>query len=114
MSTLLRRTPGQLARLSRSTSTVTPRTPFTLRRRVPVPQCLYAQQRARRYATGPQEPENKDEKKDQSAAKKDNQPEPGEEGKEGKAEEKPSNANMVKTDFFEAKSTNSQTAFHQK
>lgn len=96
MSTLLRRTPGQLARLSRSTSTVTPRTPFTLRRRVPVPQCLYAQQRARRYATGPQEPENKDEKKDQSAAKKDNQPEPGEEGKEGKAEEKPSNANMVK------------------
>ncbi|KAF2994686.1 AAA ATPase afg3 [Curvularia kusanoi] len=99
MSTLLRRTPGQLARLSRSTSTVTSRTPFTLRRRVPVPQCLYAQQRARRFATGPEEPKN--EKKDEAAAKKDGQPEPG---KEGKAEEKEAPAsNMAKLTAEEEK-----------
>ncbi|KZM25677.1 AAA ATPase afg3 [Ascochyta rabiei] len=83
MSTLLRRTPGQLARLSRTTSTFTTRTPFALRRRVPVPQCLYAQQRARRFATGPEEPRN--EKKDEPAEKTEGQVDAS---KDGKPEEK--------------------------
>ncbi|KAF2621201.1 cell division protease ftsH [Macroventuria anomochaeta] len=92
MSTLLRRTPGQLARLSRSTSTFTPRTAFALRRRVPVPQCLYAQPRARPFATGPEEPKN--EKKDEPVEKTDGQPEPS---KDGKAEEKAAaDSNMSK------------------
>ncbi|KAH6633785.1 peptidase family M41-domain-containing protein [Boeremia exigua] len=74
MSSLLRRTPGQLARLARPASTTSARAPFTLRRRVPVPQCLYAQQRARRFATGPEEPKKDEkheaaEKKDESAHK---------------------------------------------
>lgn len=92
MSSLLRRTPGQLARLSRSTSTVTPRTPFTLRRRVPVPQCLYAHQRTRGFATGPKEPKN--DQKDELVEKKHGQQE---QSKEGKTEEKAANnSNMAK------------------
>jgi AFG3 family protein len=67
MSTLLRRS-GQLARISRPTLTAAARVPLPLRRRLPAPQCLYAQQRARRFATGP--PEDPKNKKD-DAAKKD-------------------------------------------
>ena len=90
MSTLLRRT-GQLARLPRP-STFTPRTPFALRRRVPVPQCLYAQQRARRFATGPEEP--KDEKKHEQVEKKNDQ---SELSKDGKSQEKAAaDSNMSK------------------
>lgn len=91
MSSLLRRTPGQLARLSRPSSTLTPRTPFTLRRRVPVPQCLYAQQRARRFATGPEEPKTE---KDEKNEKKDGQQEPS---KDALSTEKPAaDSNMAK------------------
>jgi AFG3 family protein len=69
MSTLLRRS-GQLARISIPNITAASRTPLTLRRRIPVPQCIYAQQRARRFATGPPE-EPKNSKKDDEVAKKD-------------------------------------------
>jgi AFG3 family protein len=73
MSTLLRRS-GQLARISIPNITAASRTPLTLRRRIPVPQCIYAQQRARRFATGPQE-EPKNSKKDDEVAKKDGEAE---------------------------------------
>ena len=46
---------------------------------MPVPQCLYAQQRARRFATGPEEPKN--ENKDEPVEKKDGQSEPSKDGK---------------------------------
>jgi AFG3 family protein len=69
MSTLLRRS-GQLARISIPNITAASRTPLTLRRRIPVPQCIYAQQRARRFATGPPE-EPKSSRRDDEAAKKD-------------------------------------------
>ncbi|KAF3036249.1 AAA ATPase afg3 [Didymella keratinophila] len=104
MSTLLRRTPGQLARLSRSSSTFPPRTPFTLRRRVPVPQCLYAQQRARRFATGPEEPKN--EKKDD---KKDGQQEPSQDGKP--AEKAAADSNMAKLTAEEEKMLDQLVSF---
>jgi AFG3 family protein len=68
MSTLLRRS-GQLARISIPNITAASRTPLTLRRRIPVPQCIYAQQRARRFATGPPE-EPKNSKKDDEVANK--------------------------------------------
>jgi AFG3 family protein len=64
MSTLLRRS-GQLARISRPSLSAASRAPLTLRRRVPIPQCIYAQQRARRFATGPpEEPKNKKDEED--------------------------------------------------
>ncbi|EMD90275.1 hypothetical protein COCC4DRAFT_47614 [Bipolaris maydis ATCC 48331] len=69
MSTLLRQS-GNLARLSRPyfNAAVT-RAPRTLRIRAPLPQCIYTQQRARRFATGPpEEPKNK---KDDDSAQKD-------------------------------------------
>jgi AFG3 family protein len=69
MSTLLRRS-GQLARISIPNITAASRTPLTLRRRIPIPQCIYAQQRARRFATGPPE-EPKSSRRDDEAAKKD-------------------------------------------
>lgn len=78
MSTLLRRS-GHLAKFSRSSVTAASRAPFTLRARAPIPQCLYAHQRARRFATGPPEPPQKDDK----APQKDDKVE----GKDGKAEE---------------------------
>jgi AFG3 family protein len=73
MSTLLRRS-GQLARISRPSLTAASRAPLTLRRRVPVPQCIYAQQRARRFATGPPE-DPKKQKDNEDASKKDGQAE---------------------------------------
>jgi AFG3 family protein len=66
MSSLLRRS-GQLARIARPSCTAA-RTPLALRPRLPVPQCLYTQQRARRFATGPEEPQKK---KDDEPAQKD-------------------------------------------
>lgn len=107
MSTLLRRTPGQLARLSRSTTTFTPRAPFALRRRVPVPQCLYAQQRARRFATGPEEPKN--EKKDESVEKKDGQTEPAKDGQP--AEKAAADSNMSKLTSEEEKMLDQLVSF---
>lgn len=104
MSTLLRRTPGQLARLSRPSSTFTPRTPLTLRRRVPVPQCLYAQQRARRFATGPEEPKN--EKKDEQ---KDGQPAPSKDGKP--AEKAAADSNTAKLTAEEEKMLDQLVSF---
>jgi len=81
MSTLLRRS-GNLARLSRPCLNAATRAPRTLRTRAPIPQCIYTQQRARRFATGPpEEPKNK---KDDEATKKDSQadkPEPTESAK---------------------------------
>tara|TARA_R110002003_G_scaffold143_18_gene13330 strand:+ start:7298 stop:9169 length:1872 start_codon:yes stop_codon:yes gene_type:complete len=68
MSTLLRRS-GHLARIARPSLNAASRAPLTLRRRVPIPQCIYAQQRARRFATGP--PEDPKNKKDDEVAKKD-------------------------------------------
>ena len=88
MSTLLRRS-GHLARLSRPCLNASSRAPLTLRRRVPVPQCIYAQQRARRFATGPPE-EPKNTKKDEEIEKKDGQaekPEPTKSEDSGKAPE---------------------------
>jgi len=75
MSTLLRRS-GQLARISRPSLSAASRAPSTLRRRVPIPQCIYAQQRARRFATGPPEdPKNSkdDANKKHDTPKKDEQ-----------------------------------------
>jgi AFG3 family protein len=69
MSTLLRRS-GQLARISRPNLVAVSRAPFTLHRRVPIPQCIHAHQRARRFATGPPE-EPKNNKDHDDAAKKD-------------------------------------------
>ncbi|KAF2020469.1 ATP-dependent metallopeptidase Hfl [Aaosphaeria arxii CBS 175.79] len=58
MSTLLRRS-AHLARFNKPTLTAASRTPFLLRRRTPFPQCVYAQQRARLFASGsPQDPKN--------------------------------------------------------
>src|SRR4051812_11436200 len=77
MSTLLRRS-GQLARISRPRLNAAPRAPSTLRRRAPGPQCIYTQQCARRFATGPPEEPNS-RKKDDEVAHKDGQaqkPEP--------------------------------------
>lgn len=67
MSTLLRRS-GHLARLARPNLSAASRTPFAVRRRIPVPQCLYAQQRARLFATQPPE-EPKDKKQDEVTGK---------------------------------------------
>jgi len=82
MSTLLRRS-GQIARISRPSLAAASRAPSTLRRRAPVPQCIYAQQRARRYATGPPE-EPKNDRKDE-VAKKDGKDEVVKEGKKDEA-----------------------------
>jgi AFG3 family protein len=79
MSTILRRS-GHLARLSRPAINATSSTPFAVRRRIPVPQCIYAQQRARLYSAGPpKEPENK--KKQDEVAKGDKQAKTPENGK---------------------------------
>ncbi|KAF1958512.1 ATP-dependent metallopeptidase Hfl [Byssothecium circinans] len=81
MSSLLRRS-GHLARFSRPAFNATSRTPFAVRRRIPVPQCIYAQQRARLYSTGPpEEPKNK---KDEVAKgeKQGEKPEPSKDEKE--------------------------------
>lgn len=75
MSTLLRRS-GQIARLSRPTLNAASRAPFTVRRKVLVPQCIFAQQRARRFATGP--PEDPKDKKSEESLKKDEGPEKSE------------------------------------
>ncbi|KAH3908244.1 hypothetical protein HBI56_190850 [Parastagonospora nodorum] len=88
MSTLLRRS-GQLARIARPSLTAASRAPLTLRRRVPIPQCIYAQQRARRFATGPpQEPKNNKDKDNDNGndetAKTDGQTEKPETAKSGK------------------------------
>ncbi|KAF2118071.1 cell division protease ftsH [Lophiotrema nucula] len=78
MSTLLRRS-GQLARLSRTSLNAASRPALRLRRPAPVPQCIYAQQRIRGFASQPPE-EPKDKKKDEvekeakSEAKKDELP----------------------------------------
>jgi AFG3 family protein len=86
MTTLLRRS-GQLARISRPNLTAASRVPLPLRRRLPAPQCLFAQQRARRFATGP--PEDPKNKKDDAAAKKNGQAgKPELEGDKGKATDK--------------------------
>ncbi|KAF1834798.1 cell division protease ftsH [Decorospora gaudefroyi] len=70
MSTLLRRS-GNLARLSRPCLNASSRAPRTLRTRALAPQCIYAQHRARRFATGPPEPpQDKKGKKDEEVAKK--------------------------------------------
>lgn len=75
MSTLLRRS-GHLARISRPNLNAASRAPLTLRRRVSIPQCIYAQQRARRFATGPpEEPKNN---KNDEIPKKDGQTEKSE------------------------------------
>lgn len=59
MSTLLRRS-GHLSRISRAGVNTALRAPLLIRRPVPVPQCIYTQQRARGFATGPPgEPEKK-------------------------------------------------------
>ena len=74
MSTLLRRS-GQIARLSRPNLRVAQaasRSPFAVRRRLPVPQCIYAQQHSRLFATGPPE-EPKDKKQDEVAKDKQGQ-----------------------------------------
>ncbi|KAF2680382.1 cell division protease ftsH [Lentithecium fluviatile CBS 122367] len=88
MSTLLRRS-GYLARLARPNLSATSRTPFAVRRRIPVPQCLYAQQRARLFATQPpEEPKNK--KQDEVAKEeKPGEAENPEPGKNEKPHEKP-------------------------
>lgn len=54
MSTLLRRS-GQIAQLSTRNLRTASRTPFALRRRIPAPQCIYAQQHSRSFATRPPE-----------------------------------------------------------
>jgi AFG3 family protein len=78
MSSLVRRS-GHLARLARPNLSATSRTPFAVRRRIPVPQCLYAQQRARLYATQP--PQDPKDKKDEVAKEQKpgqaEKPEPG-------------------------------------
>ncbi|KAL6702549.1 AAA ATPase afg3 [Coniothyrium glycines] len=84
MSTLLRRS-ANLARLSRSCIAASSRRPLPLRQRVPVPQCLYAQQRARRFATGP--PEDPKDQKDQQGQKDQK------DQKENEAAQKPDEAN---------------------
>lgn len=66
MSTLLRRS-GHLARLSRSGLNTASRTPFVFQRRITAPQCIYAQQRARLFAT--KQPEEPKDKKDNEVAK---------------------------------------------
>ncbi|KAF1966832.1 ATP-dependent metallopeptidase Hfl [Bimuria novae-zelandiae CBS 107.79] len=65
MSTLLRRS-GQIARLSstRNSLRTASRPPFAVRRRIPAPQCIYAQQHSRLFATGPSK-EPQDKKKDE-------------------------------------------------
>ncbi|KAF2260900.1 cell division protease ftsH [Lojkania enalia] len=63
MSTLLRRS-GHLARLSRSSFNTASRSAPLFRRSATVPQCIYSQQRFRRFATGPPE-EPKDKKNDE-------------------------------------------------
>src|SRR5262245_37902232 len=68
MSTLLRRS-GHLARLSRPSLNAASRTPFAVRRRIPVPQCIYSQQRARLFATKPPE-EPKKQNQDEVAKEK--------------------------------------------
>jgi AFG3 family protein len=91
MSSLLRRS-GHLARLTRPNLNAASRAPLTLRRRVPIPQCIYAQQRARRFATGPpEEPKNKKDEK----VEKDSQAEKPELG-ESKDVEKDAPPQMAK------------------
>jgi len=91
MSTLLRRS-GNLARLSRPCLNLnaSTRAPRTLR--APIPQCIYFQQRARRFATGPpEEPKN-----NQNGERKEGQAEKPEPTKEGKAGEKDGDVKMSK------------------
>ena len=82
MSFLLRR-PGNVARLYRPANTLhqASRAPFAVRRRIPIPQCLFAQQRARLLSTQPPKPpndneQNKEEKKFQDGAPDQDQPSP--------------------------------------
>ncbi|KAF1937813.1 ATP-dependent metallopeptidase Hfl [Clathrospora elynae] len=100
MSTLLRRS-GQLARLSRPCLGASSRAPLTLRRRIPVPQCIYAQQRARRFATGP--PEEPNNKNDDVVAKK----KPSEAAKDGKE----ADSNMAKLTEEEVKMLDQLVSF---
>jgi AFG3 family protein len=93
MSTLLRRS-GQLARISRPNLSAASRAPSTLRRRAPIPQCIYAQQRARRFATGPPE-EPKNNKKDDEVAKKEGQAEQPEPEGAKKSEDAPQLAKLT-------------------
>ncbi|KAJ4304868.1 AAA ATPase afg3 [Kalmusia sp. IMI 367209] len=86
MSTLLRRS-GHIARLSRPNLHSASRTPFAVRRRIPVPQCIYAQQRSRLFATGPPG-ESKDKKQDEVAKDKQGQVEKPEPERTEKREEK--------------------------
>jgi AFG3 family protein len=83
MSTLARRS-AHLARLCKPNlnAAASRRTPFALRRQTALPQCIYAQQRARLYSTQPPPEDPKDKKKDDEIAKeekpaesKDGQPE---------------------------------------
>ncbi|KAF2001797.1 cell division protease ftsH [Amniculicola lignicola CBS 123094] len=80
MSTLLRRS-GHLARLCRPNFNAAARTPSIARSRPPVPQCIYAQQRTRRFATGPPKQPKDEKKKDEEVAKDD--PKTSEAGKPG-------------------------------
>ncbi|KAF2125625.1 ATP-dependent metallopeptidase Hfl [Dothidotthia symphoricarpi CBS 119687] len=103
MSTLLRRT-GQLARLTRSNCTAASRAPFTLRRRAPIPQCLYAQQRTRRFATQPpEEPKDKKQHGEKQVAGKDSPAEAQKDAKAGEHEAKAPEANMSKLTADEEK-----------
>ncbi|KAF2794210.1 cell division protease ftsH [Melanomma pulvis-pyrius CBS 109.77] len=84
MSTLLRRS-GHLARLSKPNLTAASRTPFALRRRAPLSQFLYAQQRARLFATKP--PEDPKHNKKDEVAKEEGKPSPAEKGEASKLPE---------------------------
>ena len=91
MSTLLRRS-GNLARLSRPCLNLnaSTRAPRTLR--APIPQCIYFQQRARRFATGPpEEPKN-----NQNGERKEGQADKPESTKAEKAGEKDGDVKMSK------------------
>ncbi len=86
MSTLLRRS-GRLARLSTPRLNTSSRTTFPLQRRVPIPQCIYAQQRARNFASGP--PKEPKDEKDGTEKKNDKAEGVEESGKEAKPESQP-------------------------
>ncbi|KAH7070786.1 peptidase family M41-domain-containing protein [Paraphoma chrysanthemicola] len=92
MSTLLRRS-GHLARIARPNLNAASRAPLTLRRRVPIPQCIYAQQRARRFATGP--PEDPKNKKDDEVVKKDGEKPASDGAKEGDKDASPKMAKLT-------------------
>ncbi|KAH8719231.1 peptidase family M41-domain-containing protein [Phaeosphaeriaceae sp. PMI808] len=87
MSTLLRRS-GHLARISGQSLGTTPRVALTLRRRIPISQCLYAQQRARRFATRPPE-EPKDKEKNETVKENSQAEKPEPEGTKDSNKEMP-------------------------